>query len=147
VGAGGDLRMVNGSCLWSDESAAPGIITSGACTQPQGGWKWAGTAAKGDVTHTASSKCLTESLTLGACGTGVWTQQPSGSTNTSHVYLSAGGAQGGCIVGVPDNNNNTLGVALAVADATGSLMKGQTAPVDKTDPSAGMHPPFLPAHC
>jgi hypothetical protein len=33
--AHGDLRMANGSCLWSDEAAAPGIITSGACAAPQ----------------------------------------------------------------------------------------------------------------
>ena len=52
VGAGGDLLMANGSCLWFEESAAgPGLITSGACAQPQGGWKWTGGTSSGDIVH------------------------------------------------------------------------------------------------
>jgi len=34
-----------------------------------------------------------------------------------------------CLVVVPDNNNNTLGVALGVADADGSLVQGTAAQV------------------
>ena len=54
-------------------------------------------------------------------------------------YLSAS-SKGGreCVIVVPDNNNNTLGVALGVADAQGSLVKGTAARVSATDPSAGM---------
>jgi hypothetical protein len=134
VGAGGDLRMVNGSCLWYDESTAPGMITSGACSQPQGGWKWNGNASMGDIVHTASSKCLL-GASLGACGSTPWAQAPSGSANASHVYLNT---SKGCLVVVPDNNNNTLGVALGVADAEGSLVRGKTARVNETEASAGI---------
>jgi hypothetical protein len=69
---GGDLRMANGSCLWSDPSVAPGMITSGACSQPQGGWKWAGNASAGDIVHTSSSKCLISASKLGDCGSTPW---------------------------------------------------------------------------
>eukprot|EP01052_Picozoa_sp_SAG31_P018193 SAG31_NODE_1278_length_9041_cov_3.415231_1_plen_2946_part_10 len=136
VGNNGVLRMVNGSCLWSDESAAPGIVTSGDCAQPQGAWKWAGPASKGDVVHTASSKCLSvvgSQLSLGVCGTTPWSQAPS--ANASQVYLSAGSR---CIVVVPDNNNNTLGVAVGVADAAGALVPGKATRVSANNASAGM---------
>ena len=135
VGAGGDLRMANGSCLWYDESATPGMITSGACDKPQGGWKWTGNASMGDIVHTASSKCLLGAASLGACGSTPWAQAPSGSANTSHVYLSKALE---CLVVVPDNNNNTLGVALGVADAEGSLVQGTTARVHETKASEGI---------
>jgi hypothetical protein len=150
VAADGALQMVNGSCLWAAASAdgnsaeaAPGatVITSGDCKKPQGGWKWKGSASKGDIVHTASSKCLSaSSLSLGACGTSPWAQAPSGSENASHVYLSTGatGRNAGCLVVVPDNNNNTLGVALGVADASGSLLPGKTARVSANDSSAGI---------
>ena len=141
VAADGALKMVNGSCLWSDESAAPGMITSGDCDHPQGGWKWTGSASKGEIVHTASSKCLSGSLSLGACGTTPWAQAPSGSANASQVHLSTGSGKNkgtGCLVVVPDNNNNTLGVAVGVADATGSLLPGKTARVSANDTSAGV---------
>jgi len=144
VGAGGDLRMVNGSCLWFDESAAPDLITSGACAQPQGGWKWMGDTSNGDIVHTASSKCLSThrlgQLTLGSCGSMPWSQVPSGSTNASHVFLSTGNSSGtgGCLVVVPDNNNNTLGVSLGIVDAEGSLVHGDTARLNETQASAGI---------
>ena len=133
------LRMANGSCLWSDEATSPGVVTSGACTAPHGAWTWKGTAAKGDIVHMASSKCLATSkggLALGACGSSPWAQLPSGGGNASGVYLSASGGAG-CLVAVPDNNNNTLGVALGVADAAGSLVKGTAARVPAEDASAG----------
>jgi hypothetical protein len=132
VGVSGDLRMVNGSCLWSDESVAPGIITSGACAGPQGGWKWAGNSSNGEIVHAASSKCLSESLRLGECGSTPWAQVPSGSANASEVYLSVGISNPGCLVAVPDNNNNTLGVALGVADAFGSLVPSLSSGVEYT---------------
>ena len=141
VAADGALKMVNGSCLWTDESAAPGMITSGDCDHPQGGWKWTGSASKGEIVHTASSKCLSGSLSLGACGTTPWAQAPSGSANASQVHLSTGSGKNkgtGCLVVVPDNNNNTLGVAVGVADATGSLLPGKTARVSANDTSAGV---------
>ena len=131
------LKMANGSCLWSDEVTAPGVISVGACTSPHGGWTWKGAAAKGDVLHTASSKCLVPGgggIALGPCGGAPWSQQLAGDGDASHVYLSA---TGGCVVAVPDNNNNTLGVALGVADAAGGLVKGKAARVSATDPSAG----------
>ena len=135
VDAHDNLAMANGSCLWYDPVTSPGMITSGDCTQPQGGWKWAGNASQGDIVHTASSTCLTSSLVLGACGATPWAQSPSGSANASHVYLSN---TKGCIVVRPDNNNNTLGVALGVADASGVLVRGKTARVSITDASAGV---------
>ena len=137
VGPGGDLRMSNGSCLWYDASAAPGAITSGACEGAQGGWTWNGTASNGDIVHTASSKCLSGSLSFEECGSLPWTQVPSGSANASEVFLSTGSSPG-CLVVVPDNNNNTLGVALGVVDTKGSLVPGIAAQVSPTDPSAGM---------
>ena len=107
VGAGGALQMVNGSCLWADETAnASRIITSGDCALPQGKWEWTGSKTKGEIKHTASSKCLSPSLALGTCGATPWAQASSGSANASHVYLSTGTT--GCLVAVPDNNNNTL---------------------------------------
>jgi hypothetical protein len=39
---------------------------------------------------------------------------------------------------VPDNNNNTLGVAMGVADAAGALVPGKVARVSPTDASAGI---------
>jgi len=141
VAADGALKMVNGSCLWTDESAAPGMITSGDCDHPQGGWKWTGSASKGEIVHTASSKCLSASLSLGACGTTPWAQAPSASANASQVYLSTASGKNkgtGCLVVVPDNNNNTLGVAVGVADAAGSLLPGKTARVSANDTSAGV---------
>jgi hypothetical protein len=142
VDAGGSLAMVNGSCLWSDEATSPGIITVGECTAPNGAWTWNGTAAKGDVVHEASAKCLVATggggaLALGACGSAPWAQLPAGDGNASHVYLSAAGGAG-CVVAVPDNNNNTLGVALGVADASGNLVRGTAARVSPADASAGM---------
>jgi hypothetical protein len=53
------------------------------------------------------------------------------------VYLQTV-AKSGCLVVVPDNNNNTLGVSLGIADPTGTLVKGKTARVDATDASAGI---------
>ena len=135
--AGAALKMANGSCLWSDEVTSPGVISVGACTSPHGGWTWKGAVAKGDAVHTASSKCLVpgaRGIALGPCGSTPWSQQPAGDGDASHVYLSA---TGGCVVAVPDNNNNTLGVALGVADATGGLVKGKAARISATDPSAG----------
>jgi len=140
VGAGGDLRMANGSCLWFDAAAAPGIITSGACgAQPQGGWKWTGNASAGDIVHTASLTCLL-GTTLGACGSMPWVQAPSGSANASNVFLSYAPpkASAQCLIVVPDNNNNTLGVALGIADAEGTLVRGKAARVNETTPSAGI---------
>ena len=139
VGAQGALAMANGSCLWSDEAAAPGVVTVGACVAPQGAWTWSGPAGSGDIVHTASAKCLTSApggLALGPCGAAPWAQLPAGGNGS--VYLNAtSGAQGGCIVAVPDNNNNTLAVALGVADDNGVLVNGIGAPVSPTDPSAG----------
>ena len=138
VTTGGDLRMVNGSCLWFDESAAPGTITSGACTAPQGEWKWSGNVTNGDIVHTASSKCL-RGTSLGTCGSKPWSQVPSGSANASYVYLSAlSRSTPTCLVVVPDNNNNTLGVALGIADHKGTLVKGKTARVDSSNAAAGI---------
>jgi len=53
------------------------------------------------------------------------------------VYLQTV-AKSGCIVVVPDNNNNTLGVSLGIADPAGTLVKGKTARVDDKDMTAGM---------
>lgn len=135
VDTDGALQMVNGSCLWA--SNASGMVTSGDCALPQGGWKWEGSASKGDIVQTASSKCLSATLKLGACGSKLWAQIPSGSANASEVYLQTV-AKSGCLVVVPDNNNNTLGVSLGIADPTGTLVKGKTARVDATDASAGI---------
>ena len=134
----GDLRMANGSCLWYDNTTTSGIVTSGACTAPNGAWTWRGNATNGDIVHKASFKCLAASSTLklGECGSMPWAQVPSNSSNTSLVYISAAGA--GCIVVVPDNNNNTLGVSVGVADASGVLVKGTPARVSAKDASAGM---------
>ena len=137
IGAGGDLRMVNGSCLYISASPPqqPTIITSGACGASNE-WKWTGDATAGDIVHTASAKCLSASLSLGACGATPFAQVPSGSSNASEVYVSAGSK--GCLVVVPDNNNNTLGVALGVADAEGALVRGKTALVSTTTPHQGV---------
>lgn len=132
----GDLRMVNGSCLWADEATASSLVTSGSCAAPQGGWRWTGNSSGGDIVHTASAKCLSASLSLGACGSMPWAQAPSGSDNSSEVYLSSGAK--GCLVVVPDNNNNTLGVAVGLADDSGALVPGKVARVSATDPSAGV---------
>lgn len=132
----GDLRMANGSCLWFDNTTTSASITSGACTAPNGLWTWRGNATNGDIVHKASFKCLTASLKLGECGSMPWAQVPSNSSNTSLVYLSSAGA--GCIVVIPDNNNNTLGVSVGVADATGVLVKGTAARVSAKDASAGV---------
>ena len=137
VGSDASLRMVNGSCLWSDEAAAPGIITSGACAGPQGEWMWTGNASAGEIVNRASSKCLSGSLHLGACGSAPWAQLPSGSSNASEFYLATGPTPS-CLVVVPDNNNNTLGVALGLADAAGSLVRGKATRISATDPSAGI---------
>ena len=134
--ASGLLAMANGSCLWSDEGTSPGVVTVGACTAPHGVWAWKGAPGAGDIVHAASQKCLTSSpaLALGACGsTPAWAQLPS----SGGMYLNATSG-GGCIVAVPDNNNNTLGVAVGVADASGSLVRGTAARVSPTDPSAGV---------
>eukprot|EP00035_Acanthoeca_spectabilis_P023068 m.447466 g.447466 ORF g.447466 m.447466 type:complete len:1040 (+) comp19521_c0_seq1:73-3192(+) len=131
----GAIHMANGSCLWMDETASPSAVTSGACTAPQGAWTWKGNATNGDIVHTASSKCLSSSLSLGACGSTPFTQISANSSDPSLVYLKTGAS--GCIVVVPDNNNNTLGVAVGVADASGNLVKGTATPVSPTDPSAG----------
>jgi hypothetical protein len=137
VDAAGFLAMANGSCLWSDPSAAPGVVTTGACVAPQGVWKWSGAAAGGDILHVASSTCLSAALALGACGAAPWAQAPAGGGNASLVYLNATGGAG-CLVSVPDNNNNTLGVAVGVADAAGALVSGTAARVSPSNPSAGM---------
>ena len=144
VDADGRLAMANGSCLWYDEVAAPGMVTSGACAPPSGAWAWNGSAARGDIVFVASpssSSCLVvgkgSSLVLGACGSAPWAQVPAGDGNASHVFLAAAGGAG-CVVVVPDNNNNTLGVAVGVADASGMLVSGAAARVSPTDPSAGM---------
>eukprot|EP00038_Savillea_parva_P022918 m.39036 g.39036 ORF g.39036 m.39036 type:complete len:1049 (+) comp5747_c0_seq1:158-3304(+) len=131
----GSIQLGNGSCLWSDATVSSPIVTSGACSDANGKWTWKGSATSGDIVHTASSKCLTSSLSLGPCGSTPWATIPGNDTDTSLVYISGGG---GCVVVVPDNNNNTLGVAVGVADATGSLVKGKTAPVSATDASAGI---------
>lgn len=131
----GTVAMTNGSCLWSDEASSPGIITVGDCTSPQGTWVWNGTSEKGDIVHSSSSACLTSQLQLGACGSKPWSQSPSGDANSSHVYLNT---TGGCIVAIPDNNNNTLGVAVGIADSQGNLVSGTATRVSATDPSAGI---------
>ena len=129
--ASGALALANGSCLWSDEAAAPGIITTGACAAPQGAWTWRGTPRAGDIVHTASAQCLAAArggLALGPCGAAPWAQQPAGGGNASRFYVSnATSGPASCVVAVPDNNNNTLGVALGVADASGALVKGVAA--------------------
>ena len=139
IDAGGRVGLVNGSCLWSDEAAAPGMVTSGDCASPQGAWSWNGTSARADIVHTASSLCLvgTATLALGTCGSAPWAQLPAGDGNASHVFISAAGGAG-CVVVVPDNNNNTLGVALGVSDGDGNLISGTAARVSPSDPSAGM---------
>ena len=140
----GLLTMVNGSCLWSDEDANPGMVTVGACAAPHGAWVWKGSMSAGDIVHSASAKCLATStkgeLLLGLCGSTPWTQVPAMDSNASHffIYNATTNSTQGCIVAVPDNNNNTLGVALGVADASGNLVKGTTAAVSSTDPSAGI---------
>ena len=139
VDASGNVGMVNGSCLWSDEAAAPGVVTVGACTAPQGAWVWKGTQSAGDIVHSASSACLAVSskgdLMLGACGSTPWAQVAV----DGGVFINAtSGAATGCIVAVPDNNNNTLGVALGVADASGNLVNGTIAAVVPGNPSAGI---------
>ena len=138
VGASGDLRMVNGSCLFAGarvDKYNHSMITSGACGAGNE-WRWTGNATAGDIVQTASAKCLSASLSLGACGAKPFAQVPSGSANASDVYISAGAK--GCIVVVPDNNNNTLGVALGVTDAEGALVRGKTALVNKTNPYQGV---------
>jgi len=139
---GPNLAMANGSCLWSDEAANPGVVTVGACTAPQGAWAWRGTAGAGDIVHAASAQCLVASdkgaLALGPCGAAPWAQLPAGDGNASRFFIRNGASALACIVAVPDNNNNTLGVALGVADASGSLVPGQAARVSPTDASAGM---------
>ena len=50
VGAGGDLSMVNGSCLWPTSNGS--IITSGSCTQPQVLWLCNSLHNNLPVTHT-----------------------------------------------------------------------------------------------
>ena len=141
--ASGALALVNGSCLWYDEVASPGMVTVGACTPPQGAWAWKGPAGAGDIVHTASAQCLGNQkagLALGPCGAAPWAQLPAGDGSASHFYVNSTAAvvaPGGCIVAVPDNNNNTLGVAVGVADASGNLVKGVAARVSPTDPSAG----------
>jgi hypothetical protein len=137
VDAAGFLAMANGSCLWADPAAPPGVVTTGACVAPQGVWKWSGAAAGGDILHVATAKCLSAALALGACGAAPWAQAPAGGGNASHVYLNATGGAG-CLVSVPDNNNNTLGVAVGVADASGSLVRGAAARVSASDASAGI---------
>lgn len=137
----GLVSMVNGSCLWSDEDANPGIVTVGACTPPHGVWVWNGTSGAGDIVHTASAQCLgasSKGLMLGPCGSAPWAQSPPIDGNSSHVFIANATSSGGCIVAVPDNNNNTLGVALGVADASGNLVKGTAASVSPSDPSAGI---------
>jgi hypothetical protein len=137
----GALAMANGSCLWSDEAAAPGLVTVGACAAPQGAWSWNGSTTRGDIVHTASASCLTVAkggqVALGPCGSAPWTQIPAGDGNASHVYLSAADGAG-CIVAVPDNNNNTLGVAVGVVDASGSLVSGAVGRVSPTNPFEGI---------
>ena len=143
VGSNGALSMVNGSCLWYDGATAPALVTSGNCAESPGRWTWDGPANKGDILHSASSKCLTlasssSEVTLGPCGAAPWSQVPSGS-NASQVYLATHTMQGPrCLVVVPDNNNNTLGVAVGVVDAGGSLVPGKAELVSNTDPSAGV---------
>jgi hypothetical protein len=142
VAAGsGNIVMANHSCLWSDEAAAPGMVTVGACVAPQGVWSWNGSTARGDIVHVASAMCLTATkggqVALGTCGTAPWSQLPAGDGNSSNVFISAAGGAG-CIVAVPDNNNNTLGVALGVADATGSLVSGTVERVSPTNPAEGI---------
>jgi hypothetical protein len=133
--------MANGSCLWSDEAAAPGLVTVGACAAPQGAWSWNGSTTRGDIVHTASASCLTVAkggqVALGPCGSAPWTQIPAGDGNASHVYLSAADGAG-CIVAVPDNNNNTLGVAVGVLDASGTLVSGAVGRVSPTNPFEGI---------
>jgi hypothetical protein len=137
------LALGNGSCLWADAAAAPGVVTVGACTAPQGSWVWNGTAGAGEIVHVASAQCLAASaggaLALGPCsGAGAWAQLPvpaPGGSNASLVYLNA---TQGCIVAVPDNNNNTLGVAVGVVDASGALVPGTAARVSAADAAAGV---------
>ena len=142
--ATGALALANGSCLWSDEASSPGMVTVGACAAPHGAWVWNGTAGSGNIVHTASAMCLgalPKGLVLGPCGAAPWAQLPVMDGNASHAFFignSSAGSSAGCIVAVPDNNNNTLGVALGVADASGSLLKGTTASVSASDPSAGI---------
>ena len=141
VDASGALAMANGSCLWSDEAASPGVVTTGACAAPQGLWAWQGPPAAGDVVHVASARCLAAgggpggALGLRACGpTPAWSQLPAASGG---VYLNATSGSG-CAVVVPDNNNNTLGVVVGVSDATGNLVRGTAARVSPTNPAAGV---------
>jgi hypothetical protein len=137
VDASDNLAMANGSCLWFDPVASPGVVTTGSCTAPQGVWKWSGAAAGGDILHVASSTCLSAKLALGACGAALWAQAPAGDGNASHVFLNATDGAG-CMIVVPDNNNNTLGVSLGISDALGNLVSGTAARVSPTNPYAGM---------
>ena len=140
VDSSGNLGMANGSCLWSDEVAAPGVITTGTCTAPQGAWVWNGTSKNGNIIHSASAKCLvlapSGTLSLGVCDSApTWAQLQF--ANSSQVMLSTtNGSQ--CVVAVPDNNNNTLGVALGVTDSNGNLISGTAQRVSPTNPSAGV---------
>jgi hypothetical protein len=61
-------------------------------------------------------------------------------SNASFVYLNATGVASadGCLVAVPDNNNNTLGVAVGGGDASGALVPGTAARVSAADAAAGV---------
>jgi hypothetical protein len=123
-----------------------------------------GGGAAGDIVHcgdasaahgqAAGATCLgaevhgrgaSFTLSADACGQRLWSLNSSSGPASGYLALRSSLSVGGpasskCMVVVPDNTNNSLGVALAVANtATGEILKAQTlSVVNDSDPSYGM---------
>eukprot|EP00756_Hemistasia_phaeocysticola_P003612 Hpha_TRINITY_DN12336_c0_g1::TRINITY_DN12336_c0_g1_i1::g.156056::m.156056 len=125
----------NGSCLWLDDpsNATNSIISTGACGEPQGKWTWKANSSLlsggADIVYSgggAGKLCLGQgdrdavSVSDKFCGLGLWTFNVSFANVTAgagYVGIKNAGKAPSCLIVIPDNTNNTLGVALTLIDA------------------------------
>jgi hypothetical protein len=144
----------------------PVTVTTGACSQPRGCWEYrAGDIlycgdSSGSAYTSQTQRCLGASSTAQhssfsatapalfslspqACGQKLWALNQSEGRGRGFLSLRSGRGTGAgsnsCLVVIPDNANNTLGVAVGMAEsATGRLVEGTPSVANSTDPSGGM---------
>lgn len=127
------LSMANGSCPWVLDAQSPSTstISTGACSELQGQWAWLANGTEGLglvnwVGGASSALCLQggDAASLVPCS-----RAPLWLMNSSTGFLEDT-AGGGCLMVVPDNANNTLGVGVVVAEtSSGSIVPAASAPV------------------
>lgn len=135
----GKFSFRNGSCLWIADADPSNItqvpISTGACDDPKGQWAWVpfnSTEQRGDImfkggafsSDDSTSYCLTTGgrssdvrVTSDACGKGMWSFNSSSGDLSGYLQYSSENSNGdSCLIVIPDNSNNTLGVAVTLID-------------------------------